>query len=94
MPKWPVALAIAILPAAALAGAFKYHDISGTLVSADAKTSMCTIKFDDGSTGTGKAEGDALKALAGLKAGDKISVTCKDNEKGEHLSATAIKALK
>ena len=94
MPKWPVSLAIVVLPASALAGAFKYHDVNSTFVSADAKTSMFIVSFEDGSTSTVKAEGDAAKALAGLKAGDKVSVTCKDNEKGEHLSATAIKVRK
>jgi hypothetical protein len=94
MPKWPLTLAIVVLPAAALAGAYSYHDVNATFVSADAKSSMFTIKFDDGSTSSGKAEGDAVKALAGLKAGDKVAVTCKDNEKGEHLSATAIKVVK
>jgi hypothetical protein len=94
MPKWPLSLAIVVLPAAALAGSYQYHDLSGTFVSGDAKASTFTVKFDDGTSATGKAEGDALKALGGLKAGDKISVTCKDNEKGEHLSATAIKVIK
>lgn len=87
-------LAIAALPAAAFAGGFKYHDVNATFVSADAKAQMFTIKFDDGTTSTGKAEGEAIKQAAALKPGDKIAVTCKDNEKGEHLAATAIKVIK
>ena len=94
MRKAFLSLAIAVLPLAALAGTFKYHDVSATFVSADAKANTFTVTLDDGSTTTGKAEGPAVKALAGLKAGDKISMTCKDNEKGEHLAATAIKVLK
>lgn len=94
MPKWPIALAIVAMPVVALAGSFKYHDVSATFVSADTKASTFTVKLDDGSTSTGKAEGEAVAMLAKLKAGDRVSVTCKDNEKGEHLSATAIKVLK
>ena len=94
MPKWSIPLAIILLPAAAAAGDFKYHDVDGTFVSADKKGHMFTIKFDDGTTSTGKAEGDAAKALVSLKQGDKITVTCKDNEAGEHLAATAIKVAK
>ena len=84
-----LSLALA-LPAVALAGSFKYHDVNATLVSADAKSGSFTIKLDDGTTMTDKLEGDA-KQLAGLKAGDAIAITCKDNEKGEHLAATAVK---
>ena len=92
MPKWPLTLAIIALPVAAIAADnFKYHDVAATFVSADAKSNMFTIKLDDGTTSTGKAEGHAVKALKGLKQGDKVTLTCKDNEKGEHLAATEIK---
>ena len=92
MPKWPLTLAIVAIPVAVFAADnFKYHDVSGTFVSSDAKSNMFTIKFDDGSTSTGKAEGNAVKQLKSLKQGDKITLTCKDNEKGEHLAATEIK---
>ena len=94
MRKAFLSLAIAVLPLAALAANVKYHDVSATFVSADAKAHTFTVTLDDGSTATGKAEGKAIKELAALKAGDHISMTCKDNEKGEHLAATAIKVLK
>jgi hypothetical protein len=93
MRKLILSLAL-VLPAVAQAGAFKYHDVAATFVSADTKANTFTIKFDDGSTSTGPAEGAAAKALGSLKAGDKVSVTCKDDASGEHLSATAIKVLK
>ena len=94
MPKWPLTLAIIAMPAFAAGDNFKYHDVSGTFVSADAKSNMFTIKLDDGTTSTGKAEGNAVKQLKSLKQGDKISLTCKDDEKGEHLAATEIKVVK
>ena len=94
MPKWPLTLAIAVALPAAFAGDFKFHDVDGTFVSADKKTNMFTIKLEDGTTSTGKAEGNAIKALKGLKQGEKVVVTCKDDDKGEHLAATEIKAAK
>lgn len=94
MRKLMLSLAILALPALAAAGGFKYHEVKGTFVSGDPKTNEFTIKFDDGSTSTGKAEGKAIKQAAALKPGDKIELTCKDNDKGEHLAATQIKVLK
>ena len=93
MPKWPLTLAIVALPIAAGAG-HKVHDVTATFVSADPKTNQFKVKLDDGSTSTGLAEGEAAKSLASLKAGDKIAVTCKDDEAGKHISATSIRALK
>lgn len=93
MPKWPLTLAIVALPVAAGSG-FKSHDVNATFVSADARASTFTVRLDDGSTSSGKAEGDAARALAGLKPGDKIRLTCKDTPEGQHVSATAISVIK
>ena len=86
-----LSLAAIIFPLAVLAGDFKYHDVNATLASVDAKANTLTLTLNDGSTSSARVEGDALKQLAGLKAGDKLTVTCKDNENGEHLAVTAIK---
>lgn len=94
MSRLSFAMALVTLPLAAMAGGFQYHDVTATFVSADTKSNNFVIRFDDGSTSSGMAEGSAAKMLGSLKAGDKVSVTCKDNDKGEHLSATAIKVLK
>jgi hypothetical protein len=93
MPKWPLILAITLLPLAA-AAAESSHDVNGTFVSGDAKKNIFTMKLEDGTSSTGKAEGNAAKQLASLKYGDKIVVTCKDNDKGEHVAATDIKVAK
>ena len=92
MPKWPLTLAIVALPVAA-GTSFKSHDVNATFVSADPKASTFTVRLDDGSTSSGKAEGAAVKALGALKAGDKIRITCKDTPDGQHVSATAISVL-
>jgi hypothetical protein len=91
MRRTLVLIGATLVTSLAFAGSFKYHDVDATYVSGDAKSGQFTIKFDDGSTSTGPAEGDAAKALAGLKAGDKVTVTCKDDAAGKHLAATSIK---
>ena len=93
MPKWPLTLAIVVLPLAA-AAAESTHDVNATFVSADAKSHIFTIKLEDGTSSTGKAKGDAKKKLGDFKYGDRIVVTCEDNDKGEHVAATDIKAAK
>jgi hypothetical protein len=94
MRKLTWMIAALALPAVALAGHFKYHDVKGEIVSADPKAHTFKMKFDDGTLSTGQAEGAAAKTLGFLKVGDKVTVTCKDNQKGQHLAATAIKVDK
>lgn len=88
-----LALVVAGLGSSAvMAASYKYHDVPLTVVSVDAKAKTLTGKTDDDKESTSKVEGAAaLKKLASLKAGDKVTVTCKDNEKGDHLAVTAIK---
>ena len=78
------------LAAPALAGGSS-HDMAGTVVAVDTTKNMLTIKGADGKEGAAPVEGDAIKQLASLKAGDKVTVTCRDNEKGEHVAVSAIK---
>ena len=92
MPQWPLTLAIVALPVAA-SSTPTYHDVNATLVCADPKASTFTVRLDDGSTSSGKAEGDAVRALRALKAGDKVRVTCKDTTDVQHVAATAIYIL-
>ncbi len=87
-------LAAALLPLVALAADFKYHDVNATVVSVDAATATLTTKSKDGSTSVAPVEGDAVKALTELKTGDMVKLTCKDNDKGEHLAITAIAKTK
>jgi hypothetical protein len=69
----------------------KLHDVNAEFVSADAAKKTITIKAEDGSEKTAPVEGKAVASLKGLKSGEKIIVTCRDNEKGEHQAVTAIK---
>ena len=82
----------------AQAGAAKTHDTTVEFVSADSVKKTVTIKTEDGQQKTVPVEGKAditvyqiTKVTRGrIKAGDKITVTCRDNEKGEHQAITAI----
>ena len=69
-------------PAAAPAAA-KTHIVEAEVVSADATAKTLTIK---GETGDKTVPVDAAAAahLKTLKAGDKVKLTCRDNDKGEH----------
>ena len=70
------------------------HDMTVTVVSADAKTHTLTIKDDQGQEHEAKCMGNAVKEMAKVKAGEKVTVTCQDNEKGEHMGLVAIKPAK
>jgi hypothetical protein len=58
----------------------------------EAKT--VTIKDDKGEPKTAPVMGKAIESLKTLKAGDMVTLTCQDNEKGEHEGVTAIKMAK
>ncbi len=75
------------------AAAAKTHDFKAEVVSADVEAKTITIK--------GEKEDKTLpvgeKALAGLKeikGGEKVKLTCEDDEKGEHKHVVAIEVKK
>ena len=67
------------------------HDVTAWFVSADAKTNMMTIKDDKGEEKTVPVMGSAVKEMSTLKAGQKMMLTCKDDDKGMHQGVSAIK---
>ena len=76
-------------PAApAKAAAVKTHVVEAEVVSADATAKTLTIKGDPNKTVP--VEGMAVEHLKALKAGEKVKLTCRDNEKGEHQAVTHI----
>jgi hypothetical protein len=83
--------AAATKPADKAPAAVKTHDVNVQFVSADATKKTITVKGEDGSEKTVPVEGKALVSVKTLKANDKITVTCRDNEKGEHQAVTDIK---
>jgi len=90
----PVVVALAVaLPATSFAGAGKTHDEKAEVVSVDTAAKTITIKDEKGESHTAPLLGKALDEAKSLKAGDKVSVTCKDKETGEHEGVTAIKKI-
>jgi uncharacterized protein involved in copper resistance len=70
------------------------HDMTVTVVSMDAKAHTMTVKDDAGKEITAKCMDAAVKEMSSVKAGEKVTLTCKDNAKGEHLGVVAIKPAK
>jgi Cu/Ag efflux protein CusF len=91
-PALILALA-AVLPAAAWAGTTKTHDTTAEVVSVDVKAKTITLKDEKGESHTAPLMGKAVDEAKHLKAGDKVTATCQDNEKGEHEGVTALKKV-
>ena len=83
------ALVLSGLSPALAAG--KTHQVKGTVVSTDEAAKTITIKDDKGEEKTAPVMDKAVSELKNVKAGDKVTLTCHDNDKGEHEGVTAIK---
>jgi hypothetical protein len=79
----------ATAPAKPKAAAAKTHVVEAEVVSADATAKTLTVKTDKGDA-TMKVDASAASHLKTLKAGEKVKLTCRDNEKGEHEAITHI----
>jgi len=84
-----LALAVAIPMASYAAG--KTHDMKATVVSVDEKAKTITLKDENGESHTAPLLGKAVGEAKTLKAGDMVTATCQDNEKGEHTGVTGLK---
>ena len=71
------------------APAAKTHAVEAEVVSADAVAKTLTVKTEQGES-TVKVDADAAKQLKALKAGEKVKLTCRDNDKGEHEAISQI----
>jgi hypothetical protein len=73
----------ATAPAKPAAPAAKTHVVEAEVVSADAVAKTLTVKTEQAES-TMKVDAEAAKHLKALKAGEKVTLTCRDNDKGEH----------
>ena len=89
-----VALLAGLTFAPAVAGEKKTHEMTVDVVSVDLNAKMITIKDEKGEQHAAPVLPEALASLKSVKAGDKITLTCLDNDKGEHQGVTAIKPVK
>ena len=87
-----IATLVLLVPATAFAKG-KTHDETAEVVSIDEKAKTITIKDAKGENHTAPLLGTAVTEAKALKAGDKVTVTCQDNEKGDHEGVTAIKKI-
>jgi hypothetical protein len=67
----------------------KTHTVEAEVVSTDATAKTLTIKGEAGNK-TVPVEAAAITSLSDVKAGDKVKLTCRDNDKGEHQAVTKI----
>ena len=94
---WVCAVMIAGLAlgqATSLVASGKTHDMKGTVVSMDLEGKKLTFKDESGTSITAAVLGKAVDSLKTLKAGEAITITCQDNEKGDHEGISAIKVEK
>lgn len=77
-----------------VSAAGKTHDMTGTVVSVDIDGKKITFKDDTGTSMTVPVLDKAVGTLKTLKADQKVTLTCQDNEKGDHEGVSAIKVAK
>jgi Cu/Ag efflux protein CusF len=65
--------------------------MTGTIVSVDVDGKKLTFKDDTGTSMTLPVLEKAVPSLKSLKAGEKVVLTCQDNEKGDHEGVSAIR---
>ena len=87
------ALVFAAVPAVAGDAKGKNHDVTAEVVSVDMEAKTITIKNADGTTMTAPVMGEAVGQLKDVKTGQKVTLTCKDKENGDHEGVTAIKKV-
>jgi hypothetical protein len=87
-------LGMLVAPVSVLMAAGKKHEMKAEIVSVDMAGKMITVKDEKGESKTVPVMGDAVNMLKDLKAGEKVTLECQDNEKGEHQGVVGIKVEK
>ncbi|PYT36286.1 MAG: hypothetical protein DMF52_07990 [Acidobacteria bacterium] len=82
-------LLVHVAPAAAMG---KTHDMKGTVVSVNVEGKSITFKDDSGASITAPVLDAAAGSLKNVKAGEYVTLTCQDNEKGEHEGISRIQS--
>ena len=73
------------------AAAGKTHDLKATVLSVDITAKKITFQDEAGTTNTSAVLDRAVESLKTVKAGEKVVLTCRDNESGNHEGVIAIK---
>ena len=77
-----------------VSAAVKTHDVTGTVVSVDIEAKKITFKDDSGTSLTLPVLDKAIESLKTVKAEDKVTLICQDNEQGDHEGVSAIMVAK
>ncbi len=88
------AAALMLVQAHPASAAGKTHNMTATVVSVDVQAKKITFLDDTGSNMTAPVLDKAIASLKKVKAGDKVTLTCQDNDKGDHEGVSAIKIAK
>ncbi|MBI3931885.1 MAG: hypothetical protein HY317_00590 [Acidobacteria bacterium] len=78
-------------PAKPAAAAAKTHEVPAEVVSVDATAKTITIKGDKENK-TVPVDEKAVTAVKDLKAGQKVTLICRDDETGAHKAVVGLKA--
>lgn len=73
------------------AASAKTHEVEAEIVAVDAVKNTLTLKGETENK-TVPVEGKAVASLKDVKVGSKVTLTCKDDEKGAHKAVVGIKA--
>jgi len=84
-------LVVAVAASAPLLAAGKTHEVKTEVVSVDLEANTLTIKDEKGENKTVPVLAAAVDSLKDVKAGDHVTLTCQDNETGDHEGIAAIK---
>ena len=87
-----VAVLMAVLVVSPAIAAGKTHDVKGTIVAINVEGKTITFKDETGANATAPVMDSAAGTLKSLKAGEAVTLTCQDNEKGEHEGITRIQS--
>jgi hypothetical protein len=68
----------------------KTHEVEAEIVSYDAAAKTLTLKGTPDNK-TVPVDAKAVASVKDLKAGDKVTLLCRDNEKGEHQGVAGVK---
>ena len=74
-----------------VAAAGKTHDLTATVISVDVQAKKITFQDEAGTTNTVPVLDKAVESLKTVKAGEKVVLTCRDNENGTHEGVIAIR---
>jgi glucose/arabinose dehydrogenase len=70
--------------------AAKTHEVDAEIVSYDAAKKTLTVKGTPDNK-TVPVDAKAVASVKDLKAGDKVTLLCRDNDKGEHVGIAGVK---